>query len=154
MEVPYIEGDSDGALTAAVCQAVSKRGNFKVVRQCGDYRLCGKIDVLNGETVGFRYEQNLGGQLGERLVSTEERLNIDMTWKVVDNRRKTVVLGPCCLHEELRFDFAPDTSPQNDNTFSLGQLDFEPGAKAAAQSPLYDRVGAKMAAILYAWSVR
>jgi hypothetical protein len=153
MAVPYVEGDGDGLLTASLASAISKKSNFRIVRYGGQYVLCAKIVCQDTESVGFRYEQDLQGNLGERLVASEELLKVAVEWKVTDAAGKRL-LGPCCTEEQLRLDFAPDTSPQNDNTFSLGQLDFAPGAREAARQPTYDHLSAKIADILYAWSLR
>lgn len=151
--IPYAKDDGDGTFTAILCEKMTKRGLFRVNRRTGDLKLLISLDRPSTESVGFRYETDLDGNLGQRLVASEEELKIKATIELIDQRNCTRILGPLCVKEDMRFDFAPDTSPQTDTTFSAGQLDFEPAAKDAALEPLYYRLADKICELLWVYSI-
>lgn len=153
LSIPYAKGDNDGSFTAILYAKMAKKGLFRLARSGGDLQLIVVLQPPTTETVGFRYETNPDGVLGQRLVSSEEELRIEATMELVDLRTCMRIVGPLCVKEELRFDFAPDTSPQNDTTFSVGQLDFEPAAKDAAMEPLYNKLAQQIAELIWVYGL-
>ncbi|MEI6531881.1 MAG: hypothetical protein WCN87_03575 [Chlamydiota bacterium] len=151
--IPYAKGDGDGTFTAILYEKMAKKGLFRVSRSCGDLKLLIQLENPSTESVGFRYETNLDGVLGQRLVASEEEARIVARMELVDLRKCQTVWGPICVKEEVRFDFAPDTSPQTDITFSAGQVDFEPAAKDAVMEPLYNRLADKICELLWVYSI-
>ena len=153
LSIPYAAQDGDGTFTAILYEKMAKRGLFTVTRTGGDLKLDVILHNSSTESVGFRYETDLNGNLGQRLVASEEELTIMATITLIDCKRGCRLLGPLCVKEEMRFDFAPDTSPQNDTTFSAGQLDFEPAAKDAALERLYHRLSERITELLWVYSI-
>lgn len=153
LAIPYAGGDGDGTFTAILYKKMAKSGLFAVTRSGGDLKLEVVLHNPSTESVGFRYETDLDGKVGQRLVASEEELSIMATITLVDSKRGCRLLGPLCVKEEMRFDFAPDTSPQTTTTFSAGQLDFEPAAKDAALERLYHRLSERITELLWVYSI-
>ena len=153
LSIPYVKGDDDGLFTAALCEKVAKKGLFRVNRENPNYRLIVELEKPKTETVGFRYEETQNGQFGKRLVSAEEKLEIRARVELIDLRNCCRILGPLCVRDDVVFDFAPDTSPQNDLFFSMGQLDFGPAATDAAKGPLYDKLSEQIADLIWLYGI-
>ena len=151
--IPYATGDGDGTFTAILYEKIAKKGLFRVSRSGGDLKLIVHLENPSTESVGFRYETNLDGVMGKRLVASEEEARIMARIELVDMRSCRIIWGPICIKEEVRFDFAPDTSPQTDITFSVGQVDFEPAAKDDVTEPLYNRLADKISELLWVYNI-
>lgn len=142
INVPYVCGDVDGSFTSVVIKQLALNG-LAYSSDCPDYIL--QISLThNQKAIGYRYEENFSETIGKRLVASEERLILCATYTLLD-RSGHKVLGPCNVSEFLNYDFQPETSPQNQTRFSLGQLDFLRPATDAAKAPLQRLLAKKIA---------
>lgn len=101
------------------------------------------------ESIGYRYETSQTGEIGKRLVASEDRAHLSTEITLLDAQTNRVVLGPVCLQTSLDYDYIPETSAQifglpaqaqTLTRFSLGQLDFRDAAGDAAKTPLYRKM--------------
>ncbi|MDR3624022.1 MAG: LPS assembly lipoprotein LptE [Chlamydiales bacterium] len=142
--IPYVRGDLDGTFTQELIKQVSRTTELRYVSSCADYILCVTFVDRKEDAIGYRYERTYENQLGKRLVASEERVTLIAKVELMDFRTKKVIAGPFCIADSINYDFAPETSPQNDTTFSLGQLDFKPAAVDAARAPLHRSLAKKI----------
>lgn len=142
--VPYVKGDLDGTFTQELIREVCRTTELRYSSCGGDMILCASLIDRREEPIGYRYERNYEDQVGKRLVTSEERVTLTAEVKIIDARTQKVVVGPYCISERINYDFAPETSPQNETRPSLGQLDFRPAALNAARVPLHRSLAKKI----------
>lgn len=144
INIPYACGDSSGFFTQELIKAVATSSNLRYSSDCASYVLEVTLDCIKSEPIGFRYEQTYEGVIGKRLVSSEQQLTMKANVSVKKCRSGQVVIPKFCVMETIEFDFEPETSPQNQTSFSMGQLDFENAANDAAKIPLYEKLSKKI----------
>lgn len=148
ISVPYIIGDEDGSLTAAVVKAIVQSGAF-------EYRSSGGALILNvtqiderEENIGFRYDRKKRGKLTHEIIPTETRIVSVVEVSVIDAASSCVVLGPARLAASVDFDHDYYFSRNGVNIFSLGQLIDIEAAYDAVQAPLNRALALKIADFL------
>lgn len=146
--VPYVKGDLDGTFTEELIREITRTTDLRYTSTCGDYVLCAQLLDRKEEAIGYRYETTFENIQGKRLVASEERVSLTARVELIDARTKKVIIGPLCISDSVNYDFAPETSPQNDTGFSLGQLDFKPAALDTARAPLHRGLAKKIVAYL------
>lgn len=133
VSVPFVEGDWDGDLTAAVVQQISTSGVFAYRKEGGSLTL--KIKVLDSrdENIGFRYYRNKEGKLKKDLIPTETRIAVSAEVSLIETGTCNHILGPTLITAGVDFDHDFYSS---DTTFSLGQLSDYDSAYDAVNHPL------------------
>jgi hypothetical protein len=144
ISIPFACGDNSGFFTQELIKAVACYSNFDYSSSSAQYLLDVKLDCIKSEPIGFRYEQNYEGILGKRLVASEEQLTLKAEVTLKKCRNHQVVIPTFCVLETIEFDFEPETSPQNQTSYSMGQLDFLNAAEDAAKIPLYRNISKKI----------
>jgi hypothetical protein len=144
VSVPYACGDYSGFFTQELIRAISIGSNLIYTSNCAKYKLEVSIDCIKTEPIGFRYEQFYNGVIGKRLVASEEQLTLKANVSLKKCGTNQLVIPSFCVQETIEFDFEPETSPQNQTSYSLGQLDFENAAEDAAKIPLYRKLSKKI----------
>lgn len=144
--VPYVCGDCDGLFTAEVVRQIAISGAFYYSDSCADFVLKVKLLERDDESIGFRYETDQNGNIGRRIVASEDRAELIAEIELVESGSCKAVLGPVCFNACMDYDFAPETSAdtfgppadlQTITRFSLGQLDYREAAADAVRVPLY-----------------
>lgn len=155
VSVPFIEGDLDGGLTAAIISAISSSGVAKVQAYGGEYVL--QISILSEETdkIGFRIDpQKVDGKVRKNLLASEARrtMTLDVSFCSKEGRVK----GPYRITADVDYDYVDGDSIQDLTftapgrglvtvlPFSLGQLEPNESAALASTRPLYRKLAQKL----------
>jgi hypothetical protein len=133
--VPYAEGDKKGELTAEVVKKISSSGVLTYVQSCGDLELKIKMLDLDDENIGFRYDRKTSGKLKHALIPTETRLKGGAEVSLIERRTGKVIRGPVVILASADFDHTFYASRDQENIFSLGQLDDIDAASEAVMTP-------------------
>ena len=134
ISVPYIEGDQDGDLTAALIKECVTSGGLRYARERGDLILKVKILTFRDENIGFRYDRKKSGKLDDSLLPSEVRLSALAEVVVLNGSNCKIILGPARINASVDFDYC--TTCEGVNVFSLGQLSDLEAARNAAMEPL------------------
>lgn len=136
ISVPYVEGDYDGDLTAAIIQQVSQSGLLTYRDSGADLIL--QVDIIDysDENIGFRYDRKKSGKLSSRIIPDETRAWVSAEVSVLAAGCEEPVLGPVLLSAYVEFDHDYYDSRNGINVFSLGQLTDIDAARDTAQRPL------------------
>lgn len=136
ISVPFICGDEDGVLTAAVIREFEQSGGLRVVNSGA--QLIAQINLLDlsDENIGFRYDRNNEGCLTDHVIPTETRMIATSRFSVVDVCSGKTILGPVIMTANVDFDHDYYTSRNGVNIFSLGQLNDIDAARSAVIVPL------------------
>jgi hypothetical protein len=144
ISVPYVDGDMEGYLTAAIVKEIVRSGAFQ-------YRYCGGSLILNvtqldidEDNIGFRYDRRKRGTLTSDIIPTETRMTILVEVSVTDAASCCTVLGPVQLSASVDYDHDYYSSRDGVNIFSLGQLSDLDEAYDAAQTPLNRTIARKI----------
>ncbi|MFZ4099086.1 MAG: hypothetical protein ACOYKZ_02005 [Chlamydiia bacterium] len=157
--IPFIRGDRDGSLTAALSEAALLQG-FRLDR-AAPVVLDVEIPPFDTVDIGRIYERTCCGQLTQISVPNEARLSVTATIRGCDRNGRTL-FGPFQVRSEINYDFQSDLS-QNMTfcahgityetlRFGRGQLDFFGAAQDAAVTPLEQKLAVRMMeAVRVAW---
>lgn len=136
ISVPYVSGDRDGSLTAAVIKQLNVSSPFRYQDSCGDLTLKICLIDYDDENIGFRYDRHKDGRLTHSVIPTETRITAIAEIKVMETSTGRVVMEPVRLTASVEFDHDYYSSRDGVNIFSLGQLiDFDE-AYDAVMTPL------------------
>ncbi len=144
ISVPYVEGDTDGSLTAAVIKEIVQSGTFEYRHTGGRLILYIKKVDLREENIGFRYDRKKRGQLTKEIIPTETRMTVFVEVSVVDAASCATMLGPVRLAAGVDFDHDYYFSRDSVNVFSLGQLSDIDAAYDAVEIPLQRTLAKKI----------
>lgn len=144
ISVPFVCGDEDGSLTAAVIKEIERSGTLKYVSSGGSLILKINLLDLRDENIGFRYDRNKEGKLTRSVIPTETRLKAIAEVCVVDACGGNTILGPVILSTSIDFDHDYYSSHNGINIFSLGQLTDYDDARDAVRNPLNKALGRKI----------
>lgn len=136
ISVPYVDGDPNGSLTAAIIEEIARSGAFEYRANGGALELVVKIVDEREENIGFRYDRKRSGKLTNEIIPVETRLIVTVEVSVVQNVSQRVVMGPVLLSASVDYDHDYYFSRNGVNIFSLGQLIDVDEATDAAQVPL------------------
>jgi hypothetical protein len=144
LTVPYVEGDQEGALTAAIIKELTKYGQFEYRYSSARFVL--KVAVLDIEedNIGFRYDRKKRGALTKDIIPTEERIIMTTEVSIVEACSDKTVLGPVRLAASVDYDHDYYFSRDGVNIFSLGQLTDLDTAYDAVQAPLNQAMAEKI----------
>ncbi|MCB1111404.1 MAG: LptE family protein [Chlamydiales bacterium] len=144
ISVPYVQGDEDGELTAALVRQLSATGQLTYCRYGGDLTLNVCILRRYDNDVGFRYDRKDCGQLTNSVIPTETRLTLVAQVSVVENNTCCQLIGPIVLKASVDFDHDYYSSRNAVNVFSLGQLTDIEAAVDAVRRPLNEKLAKKI----------
>jgi hypothetical protein len=136
ISVPYVEGDRDGAITAAIIRELCNSNAYQYVQQGGEFTLQVKIIDLRDENIGFRYYRKQSGKLTNSVIPTETRLWAKTEVSVINNSSGEYALGPALIETNADFDHDYYLNLHGINIFSLGQLSDVDSAREAVWEPL------------------
>lgn len=136
ISVPYVEGDQEGALTAAIIKEIVRTGDFDYRYHGGGLILKVKQVEIDEDNIGFRYDRKKRGELTSDVIPTETRVTMVVELSVVEAASCRTVLGPVLLSASVDYDHDYYSSRDGVNIFSLGQLTDLDAAYDAVQTPL------------------
>ncbi|MBA3815094.1 MAG: hypothetical protein H0X29_00950 [Parachlamydiaceae bacterium] len=152
ISVPYVEGDLDGSLTAAIIHEFVRSGSFEYRRTGGALVL--KVSIIDdrNDNIGFRYDRKKDGERRRSIIPTETRRISFVEIKVEDTSSSAIVLGPVQISANVAFDHDYEYARDEVNVFSLGQLSDFNQAVDAAQAPLNQVLARKIVDyVTYSW---
>ncbi len=133
ISIPFITGDIDGGLTAALISAFSRAGiEYRQNDACTELRVV--LLEFRDENIGFRYDRNQEGALLKTIIPTETRLSGIAEVTLIDKRTGCTLIGPVRLATGVEFDHDFYSTRNGVNVFSMGQLTDIDAARDAAQS--------------------
>lgn len=142
--VPYVVGDWDGSLTAAIVEQIGRTGCYTYQRNGGALTLQVELGDFVDENIGFRYDRDKHGDLRHSIIPTETRLTAKVQVTLVDTASGKPILGPACLTASTHFDHDYESPLNSVNIFSLGQLSDYDDAYDAACRPFYRQIAQKI----------
>lgn len=167
ISVPYVEGDTDGQITASLIRQIQTSGLFRYVDRGGGYCLKVKVVECRDENTGFRYDQVNGGNssdqdnapgqnydegLTDTLIPIESRKWILVQVEVLESGNCEAVVGPVCISASVDYDHGYHLLNNQLNVFSIGQLTDISVAGEAVARPLSEAVARSvMDYLLNAW---
>lgn len=161
LSIPYVPGDEEGLLTAAVVSELNRTGLYDYVSSSGEMEL--KIALIGGsqETIGFRYDRSeKKGRVEPNLMATENRRHAIAEVTLFRAGDDKPVLGPVVVTASAEYDYidvstirelafiTPQGRREKVIDFSQGQLDSIEGAQDNALAPLYGALAKKIAAVI------
>lgn len=138
LSVPFVAGDPDGELTAAIVRQVCATLPFNYKEEGGELLLLAKIIELDDENIGYRYSYKKKCQRTDFIKPVESRLYMLVEVALVDNCTQQALYAPVRLLATLDIDHTYNYSNWAKGTtqFSLGQLSDADAAFEAARRPL------------------
>ena len=163
--IPYIIGDSDGALTNELVRVLSLSGIGTFCQSGAQYRLQVTILRRENQTIGYRRDrQQVSGENQKNLIAAEARKTVVVEAALYDEVTGKVIRGPCQVDANVDYDYVdgdsiqdlvfvgPNGISQVVLPFSLGQLESIDAAQEAASRPLNVRIAKKIIdAIFCGW---
>lgn len=153
LSIPYIQGDYDGALTAALIRELERCREFVYCKQGGHLLL--KVEVLNRfeENIGFQYDENDEGETTTSIIPVESRDTLVAQVQLIDCHLGCAIFGPIEISASLDYDHVYTNGESGVNVFSLGQLSDIDVARDSVLPPLYKRLSQKIVdALCYSFS--
>jgi hypothetical protein len=157
MSVPYVKGDLDGRLTAAIIKKMNNSSKWRYVQGPADLVLAIEMIRNDREYIGYQYDRvKPTAELIDRLIPNEGRRTILVRIKVLDAHKQHVLYGPYEVEASADYDFVnfdtykdlafvnQEGVAQSVLTFSLGQLDAQEGGSEAVLSAAYQVLAEKI----------
>ncbi len=166
ISVPYVEGDTDGQITASLIRQIQTSGLFRYVDRGGCHQLKVKVVECRDENTGFRYDQVNGGTeagdnapgqnydlgLTNTLIPIESRKWILVQVEVFESGNCEAIAGPVCISAFVDYDHGYHLLNNQLNVFSIGQLTDISVAGEAVARPLSEAVARSIVDyLLNAW---
>lgn len=144
VSVPYIDGDVDGDLTAAIVHEVSASLGLDHRNSEGELLLVVKLLDLDDTNIGFRYENLHGKSYKRSIIPVETRLTATAEVTLVDANTQCSVLPTVKITASIDLDHEYNATNNDSNKVSLGQLSDADAAFEAARFPLNRRLARKI----------
>ncbi len=148
ISIPYVEGDLDGDLTAALVQAISSSGSFEYRLKDGALLLIAKVINFSDVNIGFRYDRHRNGKPSQSIIPDETRLSLTVEISLLEAASGRLLDGPVQLtaYVDADHDYNGNNGPSDSdiNKFSLGQLSNADAAFEAAERPLNRAISRKI----------
>lgn len=159
--VPYIDGDRDGVLTAALIKELAHSGSLFYCRKGAQLIVQVSLIETNEEHIGFQYgreKKKKRQKLEKSVVPIETRITAVACVTIKETSSCCTLLGPVEIEASVDFDHEYYfTSDESNNTipvnvFSLGQLNDIEAARDDVKEPLYHALAQKIAQyVIHFW---
>ncbi len=167
ISVPYVEGDTDGQITASLIRQIQSSGLFRYVDRNGCHLLKVKVVECRDENTGFRYDQVAAntGDDGDDVPGQESNQGLTNTLIPIESRKWILVqvevfaegcgepiAGPVCISAFVDYDHGYHLLSNQLNVFSIGQLTDISVAGEVVARPLSEAVARSVVDyLLNAW---
>lgn len=143
ISVPYVEGDDDGDLTAAIIEQLSTTSGMKYCKYGGSLVLNVEVLAEDEEHIGFRFDKDdETGLLTDNLIPAETRTKALVQIELIEACSGKVVLGPTKVIAHTDYDHDYDKAGLN--VFSLGQVNDYESTKDISYRPLNSALARKI----------
>lgn len=136
VSIPYVSGDLDGGLTAALVYELSGTLNFNHTETGGQLVLIVKVVDVDIDNIGFRYEQLHSEKYKRSIIPIEARMSVTAQVSLIDASTQCLVLPTVQLTSFVELDHEYNATFIDSTVFSLGQLSDSDAAFAAARPSL------------------
>lgn len=143
--IPYVTGDLDGLLTAALVHEITISLPFELSSTDGQLILIVKLLNISDENIGFRYDHLHHKHDRDDLVPIETRLVARAEVSLLNSATDCVVIPTVILSAFVDVDHEYNATYHDANVFSLGQLSDAEAAFDAARIPLFRSLSKKIA---------
>jgi hypothetical protein len=145
ISVPYVTGDVDGSLTAAIIKQLSTSSSLEYATCGGQLTLQVILLDIHDENIGFRYDRHKkDNELKKDIIPTETRLRALVQVSVIEAASGEILMGPVKIASSVDFDHDYYSSRNQVNVFSLGQLSDVDEARDAVHIPLNEALAQKI----------
>lgn len=145
MDIPYIEGDDKGVLTAGVIKEISSRSSIRYTRGASDLVLRIKLENPQSEAIGYTYATSLNGKQEKHLTASEKRLSQQATIEVVEVNTGKIVLGPKTVRASIEYDQNSAFISRGPLKTSQGQLQQPVASDEFASEKIFDPLAREIA---------
>lgn len=148
ISIPFVPGDTNGALTSAIIEQIEKQGGLRFAHDGGELTL--KVSILSNkyDNIGYRHNPKELHRGREKLIPNETRSKILAEITVTEVASQKVLLGPAYILATAEYDHQNYSINNNINTFSLGQLSDIDTAEDVIDIPLYRNLASEIALYL------
>lgn len=136
ISVPYVIGDVDGDLTAAIVHEVVASLGFNHSPTDGELLLIVRLVDVIDENIGFRYEQLEKKKYKHSIIPVESRLNGIVEVSLISAATGCTVIPTVRLSAMIDLDHEYNATYSDSTVISLGQLTDADAAFATARLPL------------------
>lgn len=144
IEIPYIEGDEKGELTAELIRRLCYSGAFRYQDHDADLILIARIFEMDDENIGFSYDRKKDGKLKQYIVPTETRIRASVEFSLINRATGEAIIPSTTITDSVDFDHEYYSSRHEINIYSLGQLTDIDGAFEGAMTPLNRRLAERI----------
>ncbi len=151
INIPYIEGDEEGRLTAELIRELSASGRYYYTRSA-----CTALEVIiidyYDENIGFRYDRSKKGKLKDYIIPVETRAFMLVEVRLRSGQCAALCREPVRISASIDYDHDYYTIRHGVNIFSLGQLTDVDSAEEAALVPLEKKMAEKIVDyVIHGW---
>jgi len=137
INVPYVEGDKDGKLTASIIRELdNSAGGLAYQQHASELMLRVEIKDTYNENIGFRYKKDESGDSFNDIIQVESRMLAKAEVSVEEALTGRTIVGPVVLDAHVDYDYDIDSNRSNLIDFSLGQMTTNENAADIARDPL------------------
>jgi hypothetical protein len=138
VSIPYVMGDHEGILTAALAEQFETSGPFRYVQEGGTYTLNVELVDTKSQNIGFRYNpRRFETGIKKQLIPSETRRRTLAKVTLIETASQKVISGPAYITGFCEFDHQNYSINHDTNRFSLGQLTDIDTTYEAVNIPLY-----------------
>jgi len=160
VNIPYIQGDKDGALTTELVFELVETGVFKYKKKSADFDLMISILNTSDKQIGYRFDRNNEGKRKKNIMATEGRRKIEVEVSLFSKKEKKIIFGPKIIETDIDYDYVtqdsindlsfilPNGKRETVLQFSLGQLESVSTAQKTALNPLYKSLAKKIVGVI------
>ena len=153
IQIPYVENDTQGQFTSALIKAFSIKSRLRYCNGGADLTVRVCLQAPQEEMIRFALAPREPEEDNTKIVvSNEARIRMRAVVTLIDTQKGCRLLGPFEVEAFLDFDFEPDLSNVEAQSFALGQLEMHPLAQDTAYRPLYTLLAEKIVDyVIYSW---
>jgi hypothetical protein len=152
INVPYIQGDSDGMLTSSIIKELEDSGKFNFKKKKSKLQLIASVISDGQEQIGYKHDRHKDGTVKKNVIPIEGRNTTKVKVSLIQKDTNNEVFGPFIFTSFADYDYVDEDSlndlsfinPQNQRqtvlSFSLGQLESIASAQTAAKQNVYKKL--------------
>ncbi|MBT7461839.1 MAG: hypothetical protein HN685_04060 [Waddliaceae bacterium] len=137
IHTPYVDGDNDGKLTAAIVRELeTSTGGLSYQQHSGELILHVKILDSYSENIGYRHKKDDNDDSLENIIQVESRLITKVEVSIEETATGKIISGPTLIDDSVDYDYDFDSNRTNLLAYSLGQMTTNENARGIVEDPL------------------